>query len=658
MEIHNILLIEDSREDALLFQRQVDKAKMPWKIIKISSLNEISLRLCEEKISLVVTDFHLNQFTAEDVIKFIRSKNDQVPIIVISGAVGEEAAAEVMRKGANDFVRKDNSARLIPAILREIAEYKVRVERQKTKEALINAEAFTEKLIESSDDCIKVLDLTGKILNFSKAGLEALEIPSIDKVIGTLYPDLWSNEEGATASRNAIKLAAEGKKARFTGYGPSASGKPLWWSIQMSPVFNAEGKVEKILAISRDVTSEKLRQEEAINHANELSLALQQAESANQMKSAFLANMSHEIRTPIGVMMGFSELATDQDISIDQRREFAKIIQRNGDTVLRLLNEILDLSKIESGNLTLEKSEFLVKTIIDDLKAVWLPAAAEKDDFNLVFEISNEISNIVRTDFIRLKQILTNLLSNAFKFTESGLISVKVKETILDNESFIEFLVEDTGIGIRAEDANRLFKPFSQLDSGLNRKYSGTGLGLSLSKKLANALGGDLILKNSVFGKGSCFSVFVKNDRTQLPANLENVDKTQKSKLYDFSHLKILLAEDNIDNQVLIQKMLTNVGANVLVVEDGEKAIQTILKNEFDIVIMDLQMPILDGISAMERLQTEKYQKPVIALTANAMNESRNLCLASGFSDFLAKPILALDLYNSIKKLADLEAYK
>lgn len=409
-------------------------------------------------------------------------------------------------------------------------------------------------------------------------------------------------------------------------------------NITLVPEYDKDKDIKGFVIVANDVTNYK-------NIEAQLKNAKEDAEVANETKSAFLANMSHEIRTPLGAVIGFSELLLDGRMSANEKQRTIEIITRNGKLLSKIINEILDLSKVEAGKLEVEKSEFrLLDTINEIVVLLSLDASAKGVSLNL--KVEGHPPKIVRTDTVRLRQILFNIVGNAVKFTEKGSVDIIVRTAPTD-VSKINLLIKDTGNGITLEQASRLFSPFTQADITTTRKFGGTGLGLVLSKKLAQALGGDVTLLESSLGQGSTFSItfthgqlqsgFIENE---TPDPLLTIDplRTDPGKK-TLEKLNILLVDDSPDNLALIQRILKLAGAKVDLASNGKEAVSKALIGKFNVILMDLQMPQMDGYEATKELRKHGYKRPIIALTAHAMKEERVRCLQNGFDEHLTKPV-------------------
>ena len=365
------------------------------------------------------------------------------------------------------------------------------------------------------------------------------------------------------------------------------------------------------------------------------------AQTATEMKSQFLANMSHEIRTPLTAVIGYADTMLEQNISEDDRNHTAKRILNNGKHLLHIINDILDISKIEAGQLSIEKISISQFKLIKDVE--WLIGSAIREE-GLDFYVNYEfpVPEKINTDPTRLKQILLNLLGNAKKFTPSGSVSLTVR--YLENKQQMCYEVKDSGIGMTLEEQAKLFRAFTQADESTTREFGGTGLGLYISRQLAQMLGGDLIC-HSTKGEGSQFVVTIDAELDDdarfvdsLDVSMAVNDMTSRDVVPSLEG-NVLLAEDNPDIQRLISMYINNTGANVVVVNNGEEAVEHAVMQSYDLILMDMQMPVMGGAEAVQWLRDAGNQVPIAMLTANAMKEEKDRCLKLGANDFLTKPI-------------------
>ncbi len=374
----------------------------------------------------------------------------------------------------------------------------------------------------------------------------------------------------------------------------------------------------------------------------DLTSARDRAEEASRAKSAFLANMSHEIRTPMTAILGYSDMMLEPASTLSDRQDCLQVIRRNARHLMQLINDILDISKIEAEKMTVEQISTDLPQLVIEAVSMIRPKAMEKE-LLLAVEFEGPIPRQVFTDPLRLKQILMNLMGNAIKFTTRG--SVRLCVACDQTSGVIKFDICDSGIGMTAEQIARLFQPFVQADDSMTRKYGGTGLGLAISKKLALLLGGNITV-SSAPRVGSAFTVTVAVGSLEgaemligLSESILAPVETQTQSVQVNLQGRILLAEDGQDNQCLISMHLTRAGAEVVIADNGRIAVDRMQAEPFDVILMDMQMPVLDGYGAASELRERGFKVPIIALTAHAMAGDRERCLAAGCTDYLTKPI-------------------
>jgi signal transduction histidine kinase/ActR/RegA family two-component response regulator len=410
-------------------------------------------------------------------------------------------------------------------------------------------------------------------------------------------------------------------------------------------------RVGTFVSIVQAALADRRRQYEVRDLVIALERSREEAVAANRAKSEFLANMSHEIRTPLGAILGFTELIMEDSLGPDEKQIYKRAIKRNGQLLSALINDVLDLAKVEAGRIDIAPIEFSLKEIISEVISNLQPRAADKN-ISLSIDYAPSTPEYVRTDPVRLKQIILNMLGNAIKFTERGQVTLKVfANSVFGSDDLILHLnVMDTGIGISKDQANRLFQPFTQADSSITRRYGGTGLGLVLSRRLARVLGGDLTLKESEPGKGSFFEATIRVGSLQVLSTPLVLSAEVKELVPSLHGCKVLLVDDSKDNQMLICRMLELAGAQVSTADDGEDGLDKLSQEEFHIVLMDIQMPKLGGYEATARLRKRGFTKPIIALTAHALKEDEQRCLEVGCDAYLTKPIQRSELVNTLSK--------
>jgi PAS domain S-box-containing protein len=487
---------------------------------------------------------------------------------------------------------------------------------------------YFEALVEVSPVAVVTMDVSERVSGWNPAATELFGYPP-DQAIGRTIDELVLRTESRIEEGHELtREATERGEAHLISQRLRKDGTPLDVEISMVPLV-VDGEHMGFYAIYHDIT--------------ELQAARREADSANQAKSAFLAAMSHEIRTPMNAVIGMSGLLLGTKLD-EEQRDFAESISTSGEALLTIINDILDFSKIEAGRFELEMLPFDLRKTVDDATDLIRPNAMRKGlAVGLAFE--GEPPPILLGDAGRIRQIVLNLLSNAVKFTEQGRLDLTVTTTPLDGRWQVTLAVTDTGIGITPDGMSRLFQSFSQADASIARRYGGTGLGLVISRRLAELMGGTLTATSTgVPGEGSRFVLaFTAEPASAAAVAARSSDRARAAALTISSaaQLRILLAEDNAMNQKLALRLLQNMGLRADVAANGLEAVAAIERQPYDVVLMDVQMPDLDGLEATRQIRSAgPATRPwIIAMTANAMEGDREACLAAGMDDYLSKPI-------------------
>lgn len=574
------------------------------------------------------------------VYKNLMSREHYVYETVLISRDGKEIPLEV-----NGHYFEMNGNHVILSICRDIAERKqteqlITESKKKYQSLFLNmSDAFVlQRFIEDSEG--KPIDF--KLIESNHAFEEMFEMKLLDysKNASGVFPDLL--QDLLKRWREEFEKSGRFEKLPFYEYKSTVSDR--WFSV--SAFTPSEGLLAVIIS---EITDRKETQLSLIKSQEILMKAKEEAEAANRAKSEFLANMSHEIRTPINGITGMIDLTLMSRLNKEQSKNL-NAAKNCADSLLRIINDILDFSKMEAGKLRILKTDFNIYDKLEEVINIHLVRAREKR-LKLHCSISEHIPQYLHSDHSRLMQVLNNLINNAIKFTNSGEISIAVSQIgRKGNEVILKFVVRDTGIGISRENLGKLFKSFSQLDSSYTRKYGGTGLGLIISRQLVEMLGGRIGVESEE-GKGSCFYF-------DIPFRIaDGIDEREmvKKEYESVRSYNILLAEDDMINQTFLSSMLTKKGHRVVVANDGVQAVEAYKNGSFDIILMDILMPEMDGIEALKHirgLEDKRGHIPIIALTAFALIGDREKFINKGMDEYISKPIKLDELLFMMDKLA------
>src|SRR5256714_586085 len=524
------------------------------------------------------------------------------------------------------------------------ARQQVEDEKKKLDQRLRDQQFYTRSLIESNIDAIMTTDPSGIITDVNKQ-MEALTGCTRDELIGAPFKGYFTDPDRAEAG---IKLVLSQKKV--TDYELTArarDGKKTVVSYNATTFYDRDRTLQGVFAAARDVTERK-----------RVELELQQAkavaESASRTKSDFLASMSHEIRTPMNAIIGIADLLAKTPLSPEQNK-YVQIFRRAGDNLLHLIDDILDLSKVETSQIELERAGFSLNDLLEKVTEMVAIRADEKG-LALVCEIAPKVPTDLIGDPTRLRQVLLNLLGNAIKFTESGEGALRgTPRAAFTLPRALQFMVSDTGIGIAGEKLGAVFERFTQADSSTTRRYGGSGLGLTISKRLVELMGGRIWVESEV-GKGRVFSFNVPLEIWQGADRRMAVPIGAGPEL-PLPALRILLVEDSPDNRTITVAYMKDTPYRVDIAENGAIALEKFIAGHYDLVLMDRQMPVMDGLTATRAIREweqahHRPLTPIVALTAAALKGDQEQCLAAGCTAYLSKPIKQEVLLRAIKELA------
>ena len=510
---------------------------------------------------------------------------------------------------------------------------------------------FTE-LFETLQEGVYFCDPAGGLLDVNPAMVRMLGYSHRDELVGKNIGSLYFEKPNDLFPERTVSPRSASLTREITLQ--QKDGTPIICIDNSNAICDAFGRMIRHQGTLVDITVRK-RSEEELHKAKE------SAEAANLAKGAFLAHMSHEIRTPMNAVIGMTGLALETDLTPEQR-EYLTMVRDSGETLLRLINDILDFSKIEAGKLGLDSTDFSLRGRVGEVVKM-LDVRTKQKGLELVSRIGANVPDTLLGDPVRLRQILTNLVDNAIKFTESGSIILTVEtESLADNDVCLHFSVEDSGVGIPPEKQNLIFEAFTQADNSTTRKYGGTGLGLSISSRLVDLMGGRIWVesepkKGSVFHFTARFGLLTEQKRTAFPHADSEAAVPPAPRLSRESHteLQILLVEDNAMNQVLAQRLIRKRGHNIVVASNGREALAALEIEHFDLILMDIQMPEMSGVEVTRIIRRKEQETgehiPIVATTASAMKEDRIRCLEAGMDAYLSKPLEREPLFETIERL-------
>lgn len=512
-------------------------------------------------------------------------------------------------------------------------------DRKNAEKALQRSRNFLQTVIDAIPDSLTVIDLNHRICLANKA------FQNLAKDKHTVNDNLYCyqishhNDKPCTSENDTCPIQEvlnERDCVVIEHLHYNETGEISNVEVTAAPVFDEYGEMTHIVEACRDITERK-KAEQVIKQAKT------EAEEANKAKSKFLANMSHEIRTPMNSIIGFSNLLIETKLDENQM-EYVGSVLSSGKHLLDLINDILDLSKIEAGKINIEISESPLIEILKPVQSMLSPLANEKN-IDFCIKAEGSLPEYIHTDSFRLKQCLVNIANNAIKFTDQGHVHIIVSIEYRQDKPFIRFDIEDTGIGIPEDKQQTIFQSFTQANDNTTRLYGGTGLGLTITKHLAELMGGEIKVKSQL-GQGSTFSMAVPTNidiERQLSLNLNSIyeNNTETSIRFDSNkYLGTVLVTDDVNfNQKLMKTLLEKIGLTVITANDGKEAIEFATKEDFDIIFMDIQMPVMDGYQATKELRDRGFVTPIVALTAHALQGDDEKCLQVGCNDYLAKPI-------------------
>ncbi len=664
-----VLIIEDNEDDTILEIDALTRAGFTIEYERIETREALVQALENKNWDLIISDFAMPRFSGLEALDELKKSGKDIPFILISGTIGEETAVAAMKAGASDYIMKNSLYRLIPAFERELREAESRRLKRQAEDAIQFERILLRTLIDNLPDFIYVKDSDCRIIVANKSSVDFMGYTSESQLIGKTDLDIFMNENGNRGYTQDLAVVKTGipiinREEEFT----DGKGNRRWLLTTKIPIHNEHGKISGLVGLKHDITIRKqiefelkeseqnlIRQNSEFHVLNneylalneeltesfnriqkmnsELTLAKNKAEESDRLKSAFLANMSHEIRTPLNAILGFSGLLRDVSESREKTGEYVDIIDSSGQQLLTIIDDILEISKIEADQISISPDTININKVMRELYQLFSRQAELKNlELSFLGDYKGDFYTI--TDENRLKQILCNLLNNAIKFTSEG----KIQFGYETGEDDLRFYVIDTGIGVSADERSIIFKPFRQVETGSTRNYGGNGLGLSISKALVEKLGGTISVESEPM-KGSSFSFTIPYIRCTAPGEI--IETLHEEILNNrWNHHTILVAEDEMFNFSYIEEILNKTKVQILHAWDGKEAVEFVrLHPEISLVLMDIKMPEMDGYTATRLIKKMRPRLPVIAQTAYAKSENREDAVEAGFDHYISKPV-------------------
>ena len=646
---YKIFLVDDDEIDAMAFERTLKKTGLDYSLTHCINANEALDQINLGQYDCIFLDYQLPGSDGLVLLKKIKELGISAPIAVMTSQGDEKIAVEMMKAGAFEYFPK---AEVTPDNIQKIIRAGVRLRGIEVKKS------HAERLLKENSDRLKtILESTRALIfsidrNFRYTAFNTIyhktitELYNIEPELGLHATYDFSYETDRVFIQNCFNRALAGEHFGVTeefGYREKCSN---FYELSFNPIIDEFGNVSGVAVYGQDFTEKKKVEREILESKFE-------AERTAKAKSEFLSNMSHEIRTPMNAIIGLSELLLKESLT-DKQLENLKSIKYSADNLLVIINDILDFSKIESGKIEFESINFDLFSKVQEIRKTFIFKAEEKG-IGLKFHVDERISQFVIGDPFRLNQILLNLLSNALKFTKEGTVSLIVDLVSEDEENVeIKFNVIDTGIGIPKDKLASVFESYTQAYTDITRRFGGTGLGLAITRELVTMQNGQINIESEP-GKGSTFSVTLQFQKG-IAENQATVDEQIAEMLEkrDFDGMSVLLVEDNVMNQFVAHQVLELWNIKVDFANDGLEATDKLKINDYALVLMDLQMPVMSGYQATAfiRDKTNKLRNPeipIIALTADAFPETKKKVMEEGMNDFVTKPLEQNDLYNKIK---------
>lgn len=644
--LFRILLVDDDKIDVMAFERALLKTGLIYKLTSFERAIDAIQTLKRKEFDCIFLDYRLQGIDGLTMLKRIQGLEITTPIVSITSQGNEKLAVEMMKAGAFDYFTKDQiGEEKLHRILTNVETF--HTERSQRFAAQEELKQITKNLAEAQEianlgswkyELGKGEDYwSDNAFNLfgSKMGSDA---PTMEKFFHIVQEE---DRESVKATFDEVSKSLKVQEIECKIDHPDGM---KWLLNRVQPILNEDGKLESIVGTSQDITHQKIVQAELVD-------AKQKAEAAADAKTDFLSNMSHEIRTPMNAILGFTDILFKEQNLSPIGADNLKLIKYSADNLLVIINDILDFSKIESGKVTLERINFNPQKVLDNLLST-LKMTAEEKGIKLSGIVDSDVPRALIGDPYRINQIFINLTNNAIKFTDHGEAIIRIKlDSKSDGKARLFFSVTDTGIGIPEDKMGSIFESFTQAQTDTTRLFGGTGLGLPITKRLIEMLGGEIKVKSEP-KKGSEFYFELDFEMAEEVAEKSVQALPEPTAVKDLGGAKILVAEDNAVNQMLIKQILGLWKVDLKIVGNGRLAAEAAETGEHELILMDLSMPEMTGYeatAAIRALDDEIIKNiPIVALTADVFQETKDRVMSSGFNNYVTKPFKSDVLYNTI----------
>ena len=630
-----LLVVDDDEVDRMIIKRSLRTANLDAEVHNAAKGQEALQALEQKRFDFIFIDFMLPDMNGLELLQIIRERGITTPVQIVTSQGDERIAVEAMKTGASDYLPKTllTPEGISQSIRNAIRLHRIEEERLRTEQQLRHTQEQLETVISGAPIILWAIDTAGTYTMCRGNGLSLIGLQQDELVNGNAF-EVFKEYSIVLA---CMRRALVGHLSKCT-----IQMQDTWFDCLFLPMRDKE-QVTGVIGVCYDIT-ERIAIEQELKNAKDAALGVA------RVKEQFLANMSHEIRTPMNGILGLTEVLWNTNLD-DTQREYLQAINTSANNLMVIINDLLDFSKIEAGKITLESIPFDLRQLIKQLLAILEIKARERNN-SLKFLLDSDIPDFVQGDPVRLSQILNNLIGNALKFTENGSIKLSIEVVAQEAERvFLEFTITDTGIGIQQDKLTSIFEKFTQGSNDTTRRFGGTGLGLSIVKELVEIQGGKIAVESQM-GRGSTFRVVIPFLKTDGTPEMEGAHSPEvKVNLERLQGARILLAEDNPINQLLVRKLLEDGHMTYQVANNGREALDLLAQQDFDLVLMDMQMPEMDGYEAMYHIRQNMGTKssiPIIALTAHASQGEATKCIMAGANSFVSKPFKAQTLLHEM----------